>query len=849
MTKFQPFFPILVFALLAACSTPAAEEYLPLVPYPVLVETQSCRVDLPNGAAFHAALDDTTGLSVMSAHLGEIGLSEASEGGAAFLRLATASADPSLSADVAGPLDTLGTEGYRLEIRDGSAIIAANTSAGVFYGVQTLRQLARIVPGSLPCVTIADKPSLGFRGLMDDISRGPIPTMDYFRQQIDRVSEMKYNKLTYYTEHIVKTRSHPAFAPADGVTIDEWAELTQYAKARHVELIPNFQSFGHFEHILSTPEYRHLGEGKSLLSPAYEESYQLLEDVFYELIPAMDAKTFNVNGDETFDLGKGASRAMVDSLGHGVVYVNHMRRIHEILQPSGVMMMQWADIMLNHPETLELLPKDIVMMTWNYDDQDDFNHMIKPLTEAGFRFTVSPGILNSYSTMPDFRRAKGNIRKFVRDGKANGTMGMLLTVWDDGGSALFSRDWYGVAFGAEQAWNPVEPDGAHFDDRFSKAVYGDSTDAFPAALLTLNKLADLGPTDRMNEKIWLTGLVPQPGEAGRYSNEGWDDVRQVLAEAETMLDQSAPERYADDLYSVRLTVEQYKVVADVRAKLHSISSQYKSAFNSTGDRQQALDSLLAAKTTVAELAGKLRALKEHHREAWLMENRNYALDRVMKIYDAHLADYARLETSVDQAITNAQAGAALAEPVAAGIDISVSSDFYFKEWLVTNPIPLHGEDPFTTDYLASMGGEVGTKPGVAQEFGWEGAMYRWSRLASANFDRVDYGADYAGDEPAVVYAVASIDSEEPLQTRGLLTVPEGAVVWLNGEEVARTEEGGNQLDAIAFDLHLVDGRSMLVVKLPFTSGIRNFAFRLDHCDTRGYKNRYRVYPCTPETDS
>ena len=79
------------------------------------------------------------------------------------------------------PAPQLGEEGYILRVTPEDILIAANNRAGAFYGVQTLRQLIRSnrKGNSIPCLTITDWPALALRGWMDDISRGPIPTMDF----------------------------------------------------------------------------------------------------------------------------------------------------------------------------------------------------------------------------------------------------------------------------------------------------------------------------------------------------------------------------------------------------------------------------------------------------------------------------------------------------------------------------------------------------------------------------------------------------------------------------------------------------------------------------------------------
>ncbi|VAX25429.1 Beta-hexosaminidase, partial [hydrothermal vent metagenome] len=191
-------------------------------------------------------------------------------------------------------------EGYQLSVEADTIDISAVSETGAFYGLQTLKQLLITyrVKGKLPLMEIVDYPEMKFRALMDDISRGPIPNMKYMKYQIRRLSELKYNYLTYYIEHVVKTKSHPEFAPDDALTIDEIKELSAYAKKYHIILIGNFQSFGHFENILSIPKYAYLGERGKLLSPAKEESYKFLADIYSELIPAFDSPMFIVNCDE-----------------------------------------------------------------------------------------------------------------------------------------------------------------------------------------------------------------------------------------------------------------------------------------------------------------------------------------------------------------------------------------------------------------------------------------------------------------------------------------------------------------------------------------------------------------------
>ncbi|MBU0610840.1 MAG: beta-N-acetylhexosaminidase, partial [Armatimonadetes bacterium] len=299
------------------------------------------------------------------------------------------------------PIKDRGPEAYFLRVRPTGALVAGNSPTGTFYGVQTLKQLIRAnrtVNGvrtgtTIPCCRILDWPGLRYRGYSDDISRGPIPTMDYFRREIRTMAEFKMNMLTFYTEHVFKLHKHPDIAPDDGITMEQIAELSEYAKQYHVELVGNFQSFGHFYNILKLPQYAHLRETSGIICPVKEESYQFLDEVYSEIAPAYNSLLFNVNCDETQGLGTGPSKELADKIGVGGVYVKHMIRIHDLLKDKyHKRMMMWGDIALQHPDIVQNLPKDTILLSWGYGAAPNYDRAIEPFTKAGFEFMVCPGV-------------------------------------------------------------------------------------------------------------------------------------------------------------------------------------------------------------------------------------------------------------------------------------------------------------------------------------------------------------------------------------------------------------------------------------------------------------------------
>ena len=116
--------------------------------------------------------------------------------------------------------DDLGTQGYVIRVSDSGVVVAGHTAQGLFYGVQTLRQLLRAEGSAgkslaIPTLTIRDWPSMEWRGVSDDIGRGPITTVDYLKMQIRTLAEFKINLLGFNMEHVFDFKTQPLVSPKD----------------------------------------------------------------------------------------------------------------------------------------------------------------------------------------------------------------------------------------------------------------------------------------------------------------------------------------------------------------------------------------------------------------------------------------------------------------------------------------------------------------------------------------------------------------------------------------------------------------------------------------------------------
>ncbi|MFH1923909.1 MAG: glycoside hydrolase family 20 zincin-like fold domain-containing protein, partial [Planctomycetota bacterium] len=431
----------LVFSWPSAGWTQEAKD-LRLVPFPKQVSLEQGEFPLDRPLIFEASTDQCALLaSALGDELKRAGLPAPEvrgvEGGAPFFRLSTSPGGPPPTFQFRNEATD---EDYALRVGPNEVVCTAPGRAGVFYGVETLRQLIRANrrDGSLPRVEIRDWPSLRWRCFQDDMTRGPSSTLDTLKFEAALGAHFKMNLFTYYMEYQYRFKKHPLIGPENGsLEPEDLRALVEYAKGRHVDVLGNQQSFGHFSRILEHEEYADLRETPSLLCPVKEGSYELLDDIYSEVCPLLPFEFFNVCCDETYGLGTGPSKELADEIGVGGVYVGHIRRIYDLLKNKyQKRMMMWGDIILEHPEHLEKIPKDTIMLTWGYGARPSFEDQITPFADSGYEFFVCPGISNWSRILPDFGTTTTNIRNFVRDGAKLGALGMLNTAWEDDGDAL-----------------------------------------------------------------------------------------------------------------------------------------------------------------------------------------------------------------------------------------------------------------------------------------------------------------------------------------------------------------------------------------------------------------------------
>lgn len=275
------------------------------------------------------------------------------------------------------------------------------------------------------------------RGYLLDISRDRVPTMKTLREIVDLLARSRYNQFQLYTEHTFAYTNHRVvWEESDPLTAEEIRKLDAYCQMQGIELVANQNSFGHLERWLIHPEYNALAKYPkggavtpwgavkpypTTLDPKNPKSFELVDELFGELLPNFTSRLVNIGCDETFEIEDPEE------------YLAFLLKIVDSVKARGFRPMFWGDIVLRHPELVSRLPKDLIALDWGYEANHPFERECAAFRSAGLDFYVCPGTSSWRSLVGRVENMRENLEAAERAGRLYGAKGYLVTDWGDEG--------------------------------------------------------------------------------------------------------------------------------------------------------------------------------------------------------------------------------------------------------------------------------------------------------------------------------------------------------------------------------------------------------------------------------
>ena len=289
-------------------------------------------------------------------------------------------------------MDSVRLQGYELEVTPKGITIQALTPTGLFYGLQTLRQLEK--DGQIACVKVKDAPRFAYRGLMIDCSRH-FWSSDEIKKQLDAMAYFKLDRFHWHLtdgggwrmevkqyprlteETAYRTESdwtkwwngkNRQYSPDPrrlvcwkGMNIhggyytqDDIKEIVDYAAARHITIIPEIEMPGHSDEVVyAYPELSCTGKPytQSDLCVGKEQTYTFMENVLKEVMQLFPSKYIHIGGDEaerrTWKTCPDCQRVMKDYHLKDVAELqsHFTHRIERFLNDNGRKLLGWDEIM------------------------------------------------------------------------------------------------------------------------------------------------------------------------------------------------------------------------------------------------------------------------------------------------------------------------------------------------------------------------------------------------------------------------------------------------------------------------------------------------------------------------
>jgi hexosaminidase len=394
-----------------------------------------------------------------------------------------------------GRIAGTGDEAYELTVGADRVVITGSTPAGVFYGVQTFRQLlpafveheATRADASRPvragAVRIADHPRFAWRGAMLDVARHFFSVADV-KRYMDVMALHKLNRLHLHLADDqgwrIEIKSWPNLAIEGGrsevgggtggyYTQQDYAELIDYGRDRQITIVPEIDMPGHTNAALASypelncdgvPRQRYSGieVGFSSLCVEKEITYKFIDDVVREISALTPGPYFHVGGDEVKTLT-------------APQYIAFIERVQKIVQSHGKEMIGWDEI-----APAELLPTTIVQH-WRPDgapsqavakgarvvmsvaNRTYLDMQYDPSSPIGLHWAAYIDVPDAYNWDP---------ATVVKEIPASAILGVEAPLWSETAANMRDVEWLAfprLAAIAEIAWSSGERQWAEFAGR------------------------------------------------------------------------------------------------------------------------------------------------------------------------------------------------------------------------------------------------------------------------------------------------------------------------------------------------------------------------------------------------
>lgn len=274
---------------------------------------------------------------------------------------------------------------------------------------------------------------------MYDIAREQSPTLGDLRRFCDLTQESGFNAIGLYFEHRFAYPSTP-WSHGKGCVTPESIDILQQ-EYKDLQIIPFINLLGHFEGMLYTEHGKRYREElfKGMQAdPTNSEFVALAHTLVDDTLKIFNSEIIHIGGDETQQLGAGAqSKAKVAEFeqvegvdGKARLYGDHFGPLAQRVVAAGRRPAVWGDMYLEHPQALDLMPKETLIFDWQY-----FKNPIETsrgFAQKGFEVVTCPAIHTYNATWCHLPQSEQNVRDCLSAAHELDAYGVCVTTWECG---------------------------------------------------------------------------------------------------------------------------------------------------------------------------------------------------------------------------------------------------------------------------------------------------------------------------------------------------------------------------------------------------------------------------------
>lgn len=358
---------------------------------------------------------------------------------------------------------------YEIIVTEQCLLVRSPSPAGLFYGIQTMKQLLEVHGRDIPLLHIRDWAFTALRIDHYDL-RTIHPTCQHLEEYIHVMASYKINGLLIEYEDKLPFTDLKILRHPHGLTSEQLQGLLTAAHENFIEVIPLQQTYGHLEYVLKHPDFIHLREQPNQvaeLCPMKEQSLSLIRRLLKDISDLHPhSRYLHLGGDEVRNIGT-CARCRASGKSSSSLFISFMNKVAAYAVELGKQPIIWHDMLKDAAdEEIALLDKRIIVAVWLYSGRELKSRavsLVEKFRRAGLTVLGAPSVRcwddSAAQNYPVVQRRLFNLANWKDVNREYRLNGLIFTNWSASFAlgnpyGLLETTRYLTFYGCEQAWNP-----------------------------------------------------------------------------------------------------------------------------------------------------------------------------------------------------------------------------------------------------------------------------------------------------------------------------------------------------------------------------------------------------------